>query len=361
MTKPLLCLSMIVKDEARGIRETLESVRGVVDTWCILDTGSTDDTQAIIRETMADIPGRLIDGTFRDFSTTRNEALDLARDAAEWILLLNGDDEVTESDGLREFLDTSCDDWHDARILFGEIDFRHPRLLRSSAPARYVGETHEALVGIDAAPTAAPLEILHGAKVREDKTARWELDLQLLRRAATEDPGNPRTIFYLAQTLECLGNFEAAHWTYVARIPMGGFREEVYEAIYRSAWCASIAGWPRSYVESRLAEAHEMKPYRAEPLYRIGVGRLRLNLLDEAEPYLLAAFERTPPNDRLFFDRTVYEWRAAEALAELAIRRENFPLAERALSHALACPTLPNAQRLLLERWMAHVAKKQAA
>ncbi|MFJ2241725.1 glycosyltransferase [Streptomyces sp. NPDC087859] len=46
-----VCLNMIVKNEAHVIRRCLESVLPLVDTWVILDTGSTDGTQDIIRET----------------------------------------------------------------------------------------------------------------------------------------------------------------------------------------------------------------------------------------------------------------------------------------------------------------------
>ncbi|MEU5316418.1 glycosyltransferase [Streptomyces sp. NPDC021056] len=42
---------MIVKNEAHVIRRCLESVLPLVDTWVILDTGSPDGTQDIIRET----------------------------------------------------------------------------------------------------------------------------------------------------------------------------------------------------------------------------------------------------------------------------------------------------------------------
>lgn len=53
----LLSLVMIVKDEARGIRETLLSDRRQVDRWTILDTGSTDETPDVDREVMAGLPG----------------------------------------------------------------------------------------------------------------------------------------------------------------------------------------------------------------------------------------------------------------------------------------------------------------
>ncbi len=43
--QPLLCLTMIVKDEASSIQAVLRNAFQFVDRWAILDTGSTDGTQ----------------------------------------------------------------------------------------------------------------------------------------------------------------------------------------------------------------------------------------------------------------------------------------------------------------------------
>ena len=53
-TKPTICLSMIVKDEAPVIERCLRSVKPWIDHWVIVDTGSSDGTQAMIRKFMAD-------------------------------------------------------------------------------------------------------------------------------------------------------------------------------------------------------------------------------------------------------------------------------------------------------------------
>ena len=65
---------MIVKNEAHVIRRCLDSVRPLIDRWVIVDTGSTDGTQALIRELMADVPGELHERPWVDFSTNRNQA-----------------------------------------------------------------------------------------------------------------------------------------------------------------------------------------------------------------------------------------------------------------------------------------------
>jgi glycosyltransferase involved in cell wall biosynthesis len=45
-----IALCMIVKNEAHVIRRCLDSVLPLVDYLLIVDTGSTDDTQTLVRE-----------------------------------------------------------------------------------------------------------------------------------------------------------------------------------------------------------------------------------------------------------------------------------------------------------------------
>lgn len=45
---PTLCLCMIVKNESRIMTRMLDTVIDHIDSYCICDTGSTDDTMEII-------------------------------------------------------------------------------------------------------------------------------------------------------------------------------------------------------------------------------------------------------------------------------------------------------------------------
>jgi glycosyltransferase involved in cell wall biosynthesis len=73
-----LCLCMIVKDEAHTIERCLDSCRELIDYWVICDTGSTDGTQAQIRDVLADIPGELHEHEWIDFAHNRSRLLALA-------------------------------------------------------------------------------------------------------------------------------------------------------------------------------------------------------------------------------------------------------------------------------------------
>ena len=44
-----ICLTMIVRNEAPTIARCLAGVRRFIDTWVIVDTGSSDGTQDAVR------------------------------------------------------------------------------------------------------------------------------------------------------------------------------------------------------------------------------------------------------------------------------------------------------------------------
>ena len=60
--KKNVCLNMIVKNEIKVIRRCLNSVKHLIDYWLIVDTGSTDGTQARIKEILKDIPENYTNG-----------------------------------------------------------------------------------------------------------------------------------------------------------------------------------------------------------------------------------------------------------------------------------------------------------
>jgi len=96
-----ICLNMIVKNEARVIRRCLDTVRPFIDRWVIVDTGSTDGTQALIREVLQGVPGELHERRWKDFAHNRNEALALARGQGDYVLVIDADEQLVAEPGFR--------------------------------------------------------------------------------------------------------------------------------------------------------------------------------------------------------------------------------------------------------------------
>ena len=76
-----ICLNMIVKNESKIITRLFDSIINIIDTYCICDTGSTDNTIQIIEAyfknksiTNKSITGKIIEKEFRNFGYNRNYA-----------------------------------------------------------------------------------------------------------------------------------------------------------------------------------------------------------------------------------------------------------------------------------------------
>lgn len=345
---PLLALVMVVKDEAHGITQTLESVKEHVDRWTILDTGSTDGTQEAVLRALEGIPGTLHEGPFHDFSTTYNRAFDLHGDATRFVLHLLGDEVVVGAKKLRDFLEHEPEgDAFYIAIQQGSDRYKLPRLSRVGSGWRYSGRTHETLGKDGQFPDGdvTGVQIVRGTAPNEAqrKRRRWQLDRRILEEDLEKNPLDPRATFYLAQTHECLGDAHTAAKLYQRRIELGGWADEVYEARFRLARCMATTGaeWP--HVQQAYLDAHAFDPHRAEPLY--AVAKHWYDQENHALAYLFAkrASELPRPETPLFVNAEVYERLAHEMVGISAfylanrtnnagVRQVGFHAADRAIA-----------------------------
>ena len=85
-----LCLNMIVKDESHIIEGTLENICHYfpLTYWVISDTGSSDNTIALIEKFFANkkIEGHIHREPWKNFSHNRNAALNQCKDKADYVL-----------------------------------------------------------------------------------------------------------------------------------------------------------------------------------------------------------------------------------------------------------------------------------
>jgi len=261
---PSVCLCMIVKNEAQVIERCLASVRGLIDTWVISDTGSTDGTQDLVRHALAGIPGELHEEPWTDFGHNRTLNLRHAHGKADYLLLLDADMVLDQHGPL---LEVSADSYmirHD-----GDLEYRNKRLVKADLPWRYVGVTHEYLTA-EGEGTPANLDTLsvrHFADggSRHDK---FERDAALLSADLQRDPDNSRTVFYLAQTMRDMRRTDEAITLYQRRAAMGGWDEEVYYAHLQAGILKADSGdWAGGL--SALIQAWEQRPQRLEASYEL--------------------------------------------------------------------------------------------
>src|SRR3954447_8386297 len=136
---PAICLNMIVRNEAHNIRQALDSVAPHITSWVIVDTGSDDGTQDVIRSHMSGlgIPGELHERPWRNFGHNRSEALTLAQGHGDYIWVFDADDIFV---GTPDFGRLSAD-VYTMRLRDGGVSYWVNGLFRDGMRWRYEGVT----------------------------------------------------------------------------------------------------------------------------------------------------------------------------------------------------------------------------
>jgi FkbM family methyltransferase len=312
--RPLLGLVMIVKNEAKRLAAVLASYRPYIDAWTILDTGSTDGTQDLIKRELDGIPGVLHEEPFVDFATSRNRALELHGTGTVFSIMPNGD--VLEGGAaLVSFLDAHRRDFAGAyRVRISPGHYFHPLVMRTGFGWRYKWRTHECAMGPNTGPAIPDVTVFRDRDTRtsDEWRTRWTRDLDLLNRDRVDDPNDPRPYFYLGQTHECLGQPAEALKMFEQRAKMGGYFDEVYEAKFRIAKMKDKLGHPWAEIQQAYLEAHAHDPRRAEPLYAISEHWYAKEIHAVSRLFSVAAARMPKPPTDLFLDEDVYTWKAAD-------------------------------------------------
>lgn len=306
-----ICLCMIVKNEALVVRRCLDSVRPIIDRWIIVDTGSTDGTQDIVRAHFRDLPGALHERPWRDFATNRSEALALARPNGDYSLVIDADDELAiPEDFAMPHLDA---DSYTFDIALGDIRYRRPQLVKNGLPWRYEGVLHEYLA-CDDAPTSGHLPLLlrvnhDGARRRDPFTYRR--DAELLEKALQTETAPfriARYTFYLAQSYRDCGESEKALAVYLRRAELGFWDQEIFVSLYMAAQLKERLDEAPEAALNLYERASQVCPSRAEARYR--ASRLCRVRNEFARGYAIAkpAIDLAVPADGLFVETWIYDY-----------------------------------------------------
>ncbi len=270
-----ICLNMIVKNESKVIQKCLNSVKPLIDYWVIVDTGSTDGTQEIIKEEMQGIPGELYERPWVNFEHNRNEALELAKNKADYLFFIDADEYLSYDEGFSlSPLEADCYDMVVRQI--EAVDFLRCALVRSSLPWRWEGVLHESLI----CPLAKCGKVLKGVinlcntsapSGRSLDPNKYLKDAAILEEALKKDPNNSRYVFYLAQSYFAGKNKDLALKNYERRASMASAdMQETFFAIYNVGKIKEDLGDYQGALKSYF-DAYAFRQSRAEPLFRAAV------------------------------------------------------------------------------------------
>lgn len=355
-----ICLTMIVKNEGPIIADALRRVKRLIDSFVIVDTGSTDDTKEVVLATLDGLPGVYVDRPWVSFGYNRTEQLYLARERsdAEWLLLLDSDCMVEtplDRDGLSAKLAETNIEQYLVKGYLGGLEYDKLMVVKSHLAWHYDLPTHEWLYCDDAMRwgyihEVRVVEVGHSHRRKSGKKFTEDIAMLEAYLAQPSAKHKGRALFYLAQSYRDEGRTAEALATYRTRAELTGHSiNETNEAFLEVARLSVACALPREEVVRSYDAAEAAAPFRSEAPFELAQ-YLRLQHKDyvAAEPYARRAAEKPMPTTELFPRYDYYQWRAKDELGTVLSwqdtpgKREE---AQQIFEALLASPALPEHER----------------
>lgn len=328
-TRPAICLNMIVHNDARMrddghiIQETLDSVAPYITSWVIVDTGSDDGTQGLVRDHMArlGIPGELYERPLRAIGQNYTEAIDLAQGRGDFIWVMNAGDILVGTPDL----DALTADAYALRYRTDDVTGWRTQLFRSGLRWRYEGVLLES-PSCDDPYVPGRVEGRyqiehHRLGDRSHELHKRAPDQELLLAELARNPEDVESIILLAESCFEQHDFVGARKWYARRLDVEGVSstEESYFVLYRLAVSMHQLGEPWPDVQNAYLRAWDFRPTRAEPLYAIACRYRHEKQYDLGYQFAQRANAiPLPEADRLIPQPDIYTWRAGDEQAVCA-------------------------------------------
>lgn len=217
-------LCMIVKNEEKNIRKSIESVKNIVDEIIVVDTGSDDNTVMIAKELGAKV---FYFEWVDDFSKAKNYALSKVNKKCDWIIFIDADEYYDEAsakrikDYIRQAEKIKCEFIQGNLININKDNnnkiinmSKNIRIFKNKNYICYEGRIHEYIVNRhgDKRIADTELRLFHTGYSSEevDQKNKAERNLNLLYKQLNEDSENINIKFFIAETLILDKNFEKA-------------------------------------------------------------------------------------------------------------------------------------------------------
>jgi glycosyltransferase involved in cell wall biosynthesis len=312
---------MIVKNEAHVIERCLTSVAPLCNYMLLVDTGSSDGTQALVRRYFdaSGILGDVIDEPWRDFAYNRSFALARLREHSDidYGLMIDADEVLVYDMGFdaADFKAGLTSDIYDIRTIYGGIEYLRPQLFNNRLDFSYRGVLHEFLQTPPGELSRSVAEGFHNWPVQDGARGgdpeKFRKDAVVLA-AALEQESDPwlasRYQFYLAQSYRDAGELAPALAAYEARTGQGYWDEEVFCAGYEVGRLRERLGRPAAEVLAAYLGAYDACPRRAESLH--AAARFTRLRGQHHLAYMLAktALSIPKPDDGLFVEPWIYDF-----------------------------------------------------
>jgi len=272
-------LCMIVKNESHIIQEALDCTLPLIDTFCITDTGSTDNTVDLIEDyyRKRQIPGIVCRDTWKDFGTNRSTALKNCDGLMDYILVIDADDLINFPKEGKKFLvdllhkekPNSCI----IQIRQSDLKYVRAQIFKANDDWKYRGVLHE--YPTNDKPNNKTIDLptdfwMESRRLgdRNKVGNKMERDIKVLLKGTEDEPDNERYMFYLAQSYRDNGDMPNSIKWYKKRYHMDRWIEEKWYSAYQVGVCYKHLGNVPSF-EKWMNIAFALRPSRVEPLHHL--------------------------------------------------------------------------------------------
>lgn len=328
---PTIGLSIIVKDEAKVIERMINTVYPILDYYCVIDTGSTDGTQDIVRKFFEEkgIPGEVIEHPWKNFEDARNKARESVKGKCDYGFWIDADEQliIDPKFNLNIFkhnLASNNFDGANVAVSYGSQNYFRMQIFKTETDWYWYGPLHEVLISdkpvrVGQAEGLTALVTPDGNSWTSQTQEEKYLDhAKLLEEYVANDPKkDPRWLFYLAQSYRDTGNpkyFEKSIEWYQKRVDAGaGFWEELYYSKLMIAAMKQKLGHPNHEIHEAALECGRYNKLRAEHLVPLILFYQAKKDFETSYIYSSHAMKvagKSPfPHSSLFIDPSVYEWK----------------------------------------------------
>jgi glycosyltransferase involved in cell wall biosynthesis len=311
---------MIVKNEAHIICRCLQSCLPLLDYVLIVDTGSNDGTQQVIRNFLMEnsLPGEVLEEPWQNFAYNRSFAMAKLREHADidYGLMIDADELLIfdEEFDVGTFKQQLGMDLYNVESRYASISYVRPQLFSNRLPFYYKGVVHEFLE-IDQTVERETVKGFYNNPVQDSARSlnprKFLDDADLLAKALREETDEmlvSRYTFYLAQCYRDGGELRLSLDAYLRRSSQGGWVEEVYFSLLSAARLKENLAYTDDEVIQSYLAANEVLPVRLEALHD-AIRYCRLH--DKFQQgYMLAKHALTQPTvrDGLFVEYWISDY-----------------------------------------------------
>lgn len=335
--KPLLGLCMIVKNEEHVIERAIRSASHMIDTFCIIDTGSTDKTKEIIQKVVdkLGIKGFIYDRPWVNFGHNRSEALELSRNHMKWALVLDADDTI-KGEFNKNLLNDKIAGYNLNMVSTNSI-FNMLFLVNLKYNWKFIGVTHEYSKCLDEnviigklPDTFSMLYTCDGN--RNQSNQKFLNDISLLENNISNIYSKSREIYYLGQSYANANMPKEAYKYLKLRTKLKGWNEEIYVSYL---FLIDLTDDYKKKVKYAW-KAQNINPKRKEAVYKVLLYTRKKEIYNE-ELYSLGFMykDNIINTSNLFSEVSSYGWQYYEEFALHAYYTKHYNESHEAFIRAI--------------------------